>query len=119
MPVSLFAGWTAQSVRAVWQRKVSKGWTYGLAYCEMPWRKITAGSTKFWWTRKNTKKEKTDEQNDAEDGRRYACGCNEALRRVSGGGVPRAHRSGINSEMDARSRRLDNACLYQMSLIHI
>src|SRR5665213_161582 len=112
MPDSLFAGWTAQSVRAVWQRMVLKGWIDGLACCEMPWRTITVGSTKFWPARKNAKKEKNNEQNDAEDGRRYACGRDEALRRASGGGVPRAHRSGINSEMDARSRRLDNACLH-------
>ncbi|HXM04018.1 MAG TPA: metalloregulator ArsR/SmtB family transcription factor [Chthoniobacterales bacterium] len=62
---------------------------------------------------KKTIKEKNDEQDDAEDRRRYPVDCDKALHRAPRSGVPRPYRSKINPEMAAWTERMDDARMHQ------
>src|ERR1700688_4724475 len=95
------------------QKRVLKRWTNGSQCCEKPWRQTTSGWTKFWPGWKNTRKGKSDEQDDAEDRRRYSRNCDQVLRCASRSRVPRPYRTEINPEMAAWSGRLDDAGLHQ------
>src|SRR5271155_1851809 len=100
---SLFVALKAPGALVASPGPALKRWTNGLRCCEEPSTKTTTGWTRFWPQWNHTGKGKLDEQVDADYRRRYARGCDEALRCASGGRVPRPHRSEINPEMVARS----------------
>src|ERR1700688_4815683 len=108
-----FAELRVRSVLVVSRMPVLKRWTNGLQCCEKPLRQTTTGWTKSWPGWKNTRKEKSDEQDDAEDRRRYPRDCDQALRCATRSRVPRPYRSENNPEMVAWSGRLDDAGLHQ------
>src|SRR5271157_39026 len=96
---SSFVESTARSALAVSQRPGLKRWTNGLQCCERPCRKTTTGLMKFWPAWNRIKKEKRNEQTNAENRRRYTRGSDQALRSASRGRVPGPYRSEINPEM--------------------
>src|SRR5579871_41766 len=110
---SSFAGSRVRSALVGSQKRVLKRWTNGSQCCEKPLKQTTTGWTKFWQGWKNTTKEKSDEQDDAKDRRRYPRDCDKALRCTSRSRIPRPYRSETNPEMVAWSGRLDDAGLYQ------
>src|SRR5258707_10300273 len=91
------------------QKRVLKRWTNGSQCCEKPLRQTTTGLTKSWRGWKNTRKVKNDEQDDAEDRRRYPRDCDKALHCVSRSRVSRPPRSEIYPEMVCLTGRMEES----------
>src|ERR1700679_3005422 len=112
MQDSSFAESRVRSALVGSQKQVLKRWTDGSQCCEKLWRQTTTGWTKFWRGWKNTRKEKSDEQDDAEDRRRYPRDCDKAVHCAPRGGVPCPHRSEIDPEVVAWTGRMDDARMH-------
>src|SRR5579864_2048729 len=101
MQASLPAASRVRSALAVSQKVVLKPSINGWRCCATSCSKITSGLTQFWPAWNSGKKERNDEQVDADDRRRHARGCDKALRGSAAGRVSGPHRTGTDPEMVA------------------